>query len=544
MKHLSLRLNISFWLWPLILALAAGCAGDMDMPALSPLPTPRPALTGPQTAPDYWPTGGWRTATPESQGMDSVRLADMLDHIRRQEIPIHSLVVVRGGYIVAEANFYPYRADQKHRVYSVTKSITSALVGIALAQGHIDRVDRPALDFFPGRTVPDRDSKQGITLEHLLAMTSGLDWPSSRQANRDSTLQMFRSPDWVQFTLDRPAAVEPGREFRYNSGGSHLLSAIVAEATGTDPLAYARANLFEPLGIHDVAWETDPAGRPDGGAGLWLRPRDMARFGYLYLRQGVWDGRQIVPAGWVAASSRSYSQAANWGQEYGVQGYGYQWWIHSFGAYAARGYAGQRIFVLPHLDLVVVFTSGLGWLDMGRAPDELLVSYIIPAALSGSPLPANPAGAARLQALSRAAAQPPPAQPVPPLPEIARQISGQAYRLEENLYGFEKFSLSFSDRAASLTLTAGGRTLRLPIGLDGRFRTTELAPGLGALYGAAGLRGAWRDEQTFVLHLQLLNGPDRFDIFFTFINGHASARIQDGMVPGRYTAILRATRLD
>lgn len=537
-------LNTRFWFWAVILALAAGCAGNTNAHTLTPPAKSQPALTSPQPTPAYWPTTAWRSATPESQGMDSVRLAHMLDHIRQQEIPIHSLIVVRHGYIVAEANFYPYRPDLKHRIYSCSKSVISALVGIALDQDHIDRVDQPALDFFPDRIVPDRDSKQAITLEHLLAMTSGLDWPSSRQADRDTTLQMFRSPDWVQFTLNRPAVVEPGREFRYNSGGSHLLSAIVQQAAGTSPLAYARANLFEPLGISDVAWATDPAGLPDGGAGLWLRPHDMAKFGYLYLRQGVWDGRQVIPAAWVAASSHSYSQAADWGQEYGVQGYGYQWWVHSFGAYAARGYAGQRIFVLPQHDLVVVFTAGLGWLDMGRVPDELLVSYIIPAALSNDSLPANPAGVARLLSLSQAVAQPPPAQPVSPLPPVARQISGQTYGLEENLYGLEKFSLSFSNHAAALILTAGGRTQRLPIGLDNLFRTTELEPGLGVLYGLAGQRGHWRDEHTFILQLQLLNGPDRFDIFFTFINGHASVRIQDGMVPGRYTAILRGTLLD
>jgi CubicO group peptidase (beta-lactamase class C family) len=200
---------------------------------------------------------------------------------------------------------------------------------------------------------------------------------------------MMRSTDWVNFVLDRPMAAAPGTAFNYSSGGSHLLSAIVQKATGTRTISFARKVLFEPLGISRVGWLSDPDGIALGAGGLRLTPRDMAKLGQLYLQGGLWSGEQVVPAEWVEASvSRQVS--AHGAASY----YGYQWWVRGSGIYAAHGYRGQRIFVVPHLGMVVVFTADLP----GNTPSVLLSSFIIPAARSPEPLPENPEGVALLEA--------------------------------------------------------------------------------------------------------------------------------------------------
>jgi CubicO group peptidase (beta-lactamase class C family) len=266
-------------------------------------------------------------------------------------------------------------------------------MGIAIGEGHIEGVDAKVADFFPDHRDWQSDPlKREITIEHLLTMTSGLDWPESSvsySSARNIMRQMMRSPDWVEFVLDRPMAAAPGTTFNYSSGGSHLLSAIIAEATGVRTISFAREYLFEPLDIAPGSWTSDPQGIAFGAGGVRLTPRDMAKLGQLYLQGGAWGGEQIVPAEWVEASV-----ARQVGAHGAASYYGYQWWVRGSGIYAAHGYRGQRIFVVPHLEMVVVFTADVA----GNAPSVLLSSFIVPAARSPEPLPENPEGVAKLEA--------------------------------------------------------------------------------------------------------------------------------------------------
>jgi CubicO group peptidase (beta-lactamase class C family) len=267
--------------------------------------------------------------------------------------------------------------NSKHVLHSCTKSVTSALVGIAMDQGHIQSVDQPVLSFFPERTVGNLDArKEALTLEHLLTMTDGLHWVTKDiryTSSTDTTPEMMRSNDWVQFTLDRRMEAEPGTRWNYNGGASHLLSAIVQETTGMTALEFAEEHLFGPLGISEVAWLGGNQGRNYGGSRLQMTPHDMAKFGYLYLNEGMWDGEQIVPTAWVNASTANHSPTP---QTY----YGYQWWVMPWaGYYSAIGARGQYITVLPELDMVVVFTSDLVPEDQ-YIPLLLLAFYVIPAA--------------------------------------------------------------------------------------------------------------------------------------------------------------------
>jgi CubicO group peptidase (beta-lactamase class C family) len=338
-----------------------------------------------------WPTEGWATATPEEQGMDADLLADMLAEIGEQDHAIDSVSVVRHGYMVLDATIHPFQPDWKHPIHSCTKSIVSALIGIAIEQGHLEGVDVPVLQLFPDRTAANLDAnKEAMTLEHLLTMTSGWECRDSYLYRWRGLEEMAQTDDWVQFMLDLPMADKPGTHFEYCNGVSFLLSAIVQETTGQTALEFAQERLFGPLGITEVDWPSNPQGISVGWGQIRMKPHDMAKIGYLYLHGGLWDGEQIVPAEWVQVSTREHTPATL------QDGYGYQWWVDDSGYYMALGYAGQLIFVIPDRDMVVVFTSDLAERDF-YTPQELLVNFVLPSAKSAATLPENPDGLDRLR---------------------------------------------------------------------------------------------------------------------------------------------------
>lgn len=323
-------------------------ASETALPAVD--HTLAPTEIGP--SPGYWPTDGWRTSTPEEQGMDGEELAQMVEDINRQGLNLHSLLIVRNGYLVSETYFQTFEAGQTHELYSCTKSFIATLVGIAIDQGYISRIDQKVLDFFPGKAFENLDArKKNMTLDNLLTMTSGLDWVESDSAYRE----LYFSNDWVKDVLDMPMREAPGSRFNYCSGCSHLLSAIVQGQTGLNTRDFADKNLFQPLGIRNYTWDSDRTGIPIGGWGLKLTSRDMAKLGFLYLHQGAWDGKQLVSAQWIETATQKHVETDD-----GQLGYGYQWWIYpSLEAYTALGRYGQMIFVIPSLNLVIVTTADL-----------------------------------------------------------------------------------------------------------------------------------------------------------------------------------------
>ncbi len=296
-----------------------------------------------------WPTQGWRSEMPESQGMDAAILSGGMEYIEQNNLLLHSLLIIRHGVIVSETYFSPYQADTLHEQWSVTKSFTSTAVGIALDQGKLQDVDQQVLGFFPGQEFANTDvRKESMRIKDLLTMTSGLGWVES-----DATFTaIYRSSDWVKFVLDLPMTADPGSKFLYCSGCSHVLSAIVQQGTDQNLRDFLQANLFKPLGIKKYTWEEDVQGLSIGGWGLSLAPRDMAKLGYLYLHKGQWEGQQIVSQAWVDAAT--HKQVTTEGEN----GYGYQWWVFpELGGYAALGRYGQTIFVAPEQDLIVVTTA-------------------------------------------------------------------------------------------------------------------------------------------------------------------------------------------
>ena len=333
--------------------------------------------------PDYWPTEGWKTASPESQGMDSASLLNMLEVIWQGDLDIDSVMVVRNGYIVLDAYSYPGDANAKHHIYSCSKSVTSALVGIAIDKGYIKDVNQPVLAFFPEHVAENSDAgKQAMKVKHLLTMRSGLDCRDTYRHQWVGLKQLKGSPDWVQFALSLPMAEQPGTKFNYCNSVTFLLSAILQQQTGMNALAFAQEHLFQPLGISDVDWPANPQGITIGWGKLHMRPWDMAKIGYLYLNNGRWDDKQIISSQWIAESTHKHVTANSF------LDYGYQWWSADSGEYLALGYGGQYIFVVPDKNLVAVFTSHLSQKD-STIPFALLHANIIPAVKSRKRLPEN-----------------------------------------------------------------------------------------------------------------------------------------------------------
>ena len=336
-----------------------------------------PSIPQVTATPDYWPTDGWRSTSPEAQGMSTAQLLAMENYIQQLTWGhlIRSVLIIRNGYIVWESYYNPnYGQDDLINVFSCTKSVTSALVGMAIDEGHIGGVNETLLSFFTDRTIANlTTAKESITLQQVLTMTSGLAWFEWPYGPTSSYTYLTESSDWVQYTLDQPMRYAPGEVWDYNSGGSHLLSMIINSSVGVSTLEYAENHLFAPLGITEYQWETDPQGVVAGGSNLHLKPRDMAKFGYLYLNNGTWESDQLISTSWVNESTSDYVTVYN---DTDTIGYGYQWWMNRpIDAYVAIGYNGQQINVVPEHDLVVVFTA---WFEYASF-SSIMEDYIIPA---------------------------------------------------------------------------------------------------------------------------------------------------------------------
>ncbi len=292
----------------------------------------------------------WQHDTPENHGVDTAMLESL--HAGLDTFPILTSVIVRDGYIVDEYYKEGYDADSVFVLNSCSKSITSALVGIAIDEGYIAGTDVLISEYFPQILESGDENWQKITIWHLLTHTSGVDWSDTQYWDA-----WRGSENWVDFALSRPVTSEPGTVFNYSTQGSHLLSAIIQEATGMTAYEFAREHLFGPVGMDSAQCSADPQGISDGGNGFAMNVYDMAKFGYLYLHDGMWEGEQIVPAEWVEESTSLQFKRST-----GSADYGYQWWVRTFGdqgydAYFGQGHAGQYIFVVPELELVVAMTS-------------------------------------------------------------------------------------------------------------------------------------------------------------------------------------------
>jgi hypothetical protein len=387
---------------------------------------------------------------------------------------------------------------------------------MAMRDGKIDSTDRRVMEFFADRTIANLDdAKKAITIRHLLDMTSGLEWTEGLDGIPRSFFAMERSPDWQQYILDRPMAAAPGTLFYYDSGNSHLLSAILTKLTGKSALDYGREVLFGPLGIDDVLWRGDPQGISGGGAGLYLHPRDMAKIGYLYLRGGVWEGQQILPASWIENVRKAdVDMREAWAKELR---YGRQFWVMpGRDAYMAVGFDRQLIIVMPKLDIVAVMTGSARFPTLNGTPTRprygfaAIVDRLTDAVTGDAPLAADPAAMAALtQKIKEAAIEPP--APASEQPAMARSVSGKTWRFDANETRITSFKLNLDGAEPSFEYEVAGGPggpppgrFGGPIGFDGHRRV-----GGRMRYGLSAARGTWSaDGTSLVLEVQTLGNDD------------------------------------
>lgn len=339
-------------------SVVVGCAvADRDTAPSDPTGTTAPTDLAPSASPPApsspSPTAG-ADGSPEAP--EAVRAA--LAEVEEGSTPLTSLAVMHAGRSLGEAYGPGLDARTPQPVWSVTKSVVSALVGVAVDDGLLT-VDTPLTTLLGDVASAHPD----LTVEHLLTMRSGLDIGDSDGGFR----QLDGADDWVAAVLGEPQAAPPGERFRYCSACVHLLTAVLDELTG-DVAAFADARLFAPLELGEVAWDraSDGSGLPIGGWGLQLSAWQLARLGQLFLDGGVWQGEQVVPAAWVETSTTAHVEL---GEDFaGWQvAYGYLWWVHDNGAYAATGRGGQLVVVVPGSDLVVATTADLSDAEAYRA---------------------------------------------------------------------------------------------------------------------------------------------------------------------------------
>jgi len=311
----------------------------------------------------------WDVSTPEAEGLDPRLVAELYYHAAQMET-LRGLLVIKNGRLIAEDYFNDGAIDQTARLQSVTKSFTSALVGIALEQGLLAGVDQKMLEFFPEivGTITD-PRKEEITLRQMLQMRAGYPWEETH-ADLWAGLLSGRYPPLIEAF---PLIADPGTAFHYSNLTSNWLGIVVDRASGMNLKAYAEEHLFEPLGIEPGEWGMDAEGHNNGCGDLHLRIRDAAKFDLLYLDDGEYQGEQIVPANWVEASLQSYTQDAfeeidgkKVGRYFGDIGYGYQWWSATVGDYHvdyAHGHGGQLIVLIDALDMVIATTAYPFWLE-------------------------------------------------------------------------------------------------------------------------------------------------------------------------------------
>jgi CubicO group peptidase (beta-lactamase class C family) len=458
-------------------------------------------------------------STPEREGVSSVGLLKFLEAVGKSRNEFHSFMMARHGHIVAEGWWAPYRPDAVHSLYSLSKSFTSTAVGFAVAEGKLKVGDRVA-KFFPDELPPNvSDNLAALRVEDLLTMSVG-------HAN-DSTAIITKENDWVKAFLSLPIEHPPGSAFLYDSGATHMLSAIVQKLSGQKVIDYLQPRLFRPLGAHGMTWETCPRGINTGGWGLSVTTETLAKFGQLYLQKGQWKGKQLLPPEWIEeATTARIQQPATPGAGHGAdleklkqtsdwhQGYGYQFWRCRHNAFRGDGAFGQFCVVMPEQDAVVAITSNTT--DYQRVLN-LVWEHLLPG-MHDRALTKDVESETQLKRELASLILPLPAGVA--TSAAVGKIADKSFRLEPNSLGAQSVSFSFRGESCLFGLKHGKSASEVRCGIgrwtDGVTNVPGTPPELTEILGlTAGARrpvrvaaaGAWKDNDTFQMVWRYFETP-------------------------------------
>ena len=446
--------------------------------------------------------------TPENQGVSSAGILAFLQAAAQSTHEFHSIMLLRHGRVVAEGWWSPFGPRINHTLYSMSKSFTSTAVGFAVTEGKLTVEDR-VTSFFPD-DLPAKisDNLAALRVRDLLSMSVG--------HAKDTTNIINKEQNWVKAFLAQPIDNKPGSVFLYNSGATYICSAIVQKVTGQKVIDYLRPRLFEPLGISGITWETCPRGINTGGWGLSIQTEGLARFGQLYLQKGLWNGKQIIPAAWIAeATTTKIMQpdpnhalaTSDW-----VQGYCYQFWRCRHNAFRGDGAFGQFTIVMPDKDAVMIITGETANL---QNEIDLVWQHILPA-LSDAPLSPDPASAAQLKkTLATLAVLPPKALQTSP---VVDRISGKKFVMDANDLHATEVSFRFRKNGCVFTLTNENGAYPITCGDSSWVLGASNMPCTPSMLTAThGLKnsvkskiaasGTWKDENTFQMTWRFYETP-------------------------------------
>jgi CubicO group peptidase (beta-lactamase class C family) len=434
-------------------------------------------------------------STPEHEGISSSAVLSFVQAADTGIDAMNSFMLMRHGRVVAEGWWGPYAPTTPHILYSLSKSFTSTAIGLAQAEGKLS-VDDPVLKFFPDEAPTDPPANlKAMRVRDLLRMVAGNQTEAALFGNVDSSM---RSATWVKRFFAHPVPFKPGTHFLYNSPATYMLSAIVQKATGQTVNDYLTPRLYEPLGIAKPQWVSSPEGINAGAYGLSVRTEDIAKLGQLYLQKGVWKGKQIIPAAWVAeATARQTSNGSAPTSDWD-QGYGYQFWQSRHG-FRGDGAFGQYMLILPQYDAVVAITSGVR--DM-QAVMNLVWDKLLPA-MQPHAVAENAAAQRALKAkLAGLVVRVAPGQATSP---IASKVSGRWYQLPDNDRGMRAVSLDFAGAPTLHVRTATGESTT-PIGLGVWATSKGWTNGIDRMLSvtppvAIGASGGWSADSVFTVKL-------------------------------------------
>ncbi len=394
--------------------------------------------------------GALLRSSPEKQGISSQSILGFVNAIN--ESNVHSLMVVKNGHVIAEGWWAPYAPEFKHTLYSLSKSFTSTAIGLAVNDGKLN-VDDKVVSFFPDK-LPAEVSQNlaDMRIRHLLSMSTG--------HARDTTGQLRESADgdWVKAFLEQPVAHQPGTHFVYNSGATYMLSAILQKVTGQNLTSYLKPRLFAPLNITDFDWETDPAGIETGGWGLRVKTEDIARFGQLYLQEGQWNGKTILPAAWVKEAVTAHIMQpgkeedrpnSDW-----LQGYGYQFWRCRHNAFRGDGAYGQYCVVMPEQQMVIAITSETG--NMQSILNHAWEHLLSPAKETGSQ-------AALKQKLAALALTLPTGSKISP---ALSRVNGSRFSTESNPLKISRMNFRINEKEGTLVIKDSTGQHKIDFGIN------------------------------------------------------------------------------
>lgn len=461
-------------------------------------------------------------SVPEAEGVASDEIVKFLDAAGKGKSEFHSFMLLRHGKVIAEGWWNPYRPDLKHTLYSCSKSFTATAVGFAVQEKKLSLSDK-VISFFPN-DLPDTLGKflSQLTVKDVLIMADG-------QEPDPTGLVGTRYSNWIKGFLATPILHEPGSVFLYNSLGTYMLSAIVQKVTGQKIVDYLKPRLFDPLGITGMDWEMDKQGINTGGWGLRLRTEDMAKFAQLFLQNGKWNGKKILPASWIEEAStkkilqspdapQSKRDSSDW-----LQGYCYQMWRCRHNAFRGDGAFGQFMIVMPEQDAVLAITAESADL---QEEINLVWDYLLPA-FKKDKLSADDAAVSRLQEKVKSLALPIPQKNSG---SLATTISGKTFQASPNALHLQTISFHFSDNSCNVNFQTDSANYQVAFGA-GKWQPAEtnmpqpaLTSGMienNSMIYPAKINGAytWKDASTLQLVLRYIESPHT-ETFTCHFNGN------------------------